>query len=232
MRKLLQNVAGFFAANTELTEDIKKENIMSDKLVITIERQYGSGGRDVGHALAELLGCKCYDQDLIFMAAQRSGISEEALAEADEQASSSLLYTLAMGASMIFTNTTPMAVPINDALFIAQSEIIRELSEKEDCIIVGRCADYILSEHPKKIKVFVQRDMKDRITRIMERAGISESEAKDRIAKKDKKRANYYNYYTGGKWGKPENYDLVVSTSNVGIEGAARIIYEYAKTAF
>ncbi len=205
---------------------------MSDNLVITIERQYGSGGRDVGHALAELLGCKCYDQDLIYMAAKRSGISEEALMEADEQASNSLLYTLAMGASMIFTNTTPMSVPINDALFIAQSEIIRELSEKENCIIVGRCADYILSEHPKKVTVFVQRDMNDRVTRIMERAGISEAAAKERITKKDKKRANYYSYYTGGKWGKPENYDLVVSTSNVGIDGAAKIIYEYVKAAF
>ncbi len=205
---------------------------MSDNLVITIERQYGSGGRDVGHALAELLGCKCYDQDLIFMAAKRSGISEEALMEADEQASNSLLYTLAMGASMIFTNTTPMSVPINDALFIAQSEIIRELSEKEDCIIVGRCADYILSEHPKKVTVFVQRDMNDRVSRIMERAGISEAAAKERITKKDKKRANYYSYYTGGKWGKPDNYDLVVSTSNVGIEGAAKIIYEYIKAAY
>lgn len=205
---------------------------MSDNLVITIERQYGSGGRDVGHALAELLGCKCYDQDLIYMAAKRSGISEEALMEADEQASNSLLYTLAMGASMIFTNTTPMSVPINDALFIAQSEIIRELSEKENCIIVGRCADYILSEHPKKVTVFVQRDMDDRVTRIMERAGINEAAAKERITKKDKKRANYYSYYTGGKWGKPENYDLVVSTSNVGIDGAAKIIYEYVKAAF
>lgn len=203
---------------------------MSDKLVITIARQYGSGGREVGHRLAELLGCKCYDQDLIVMAAKRSGISEEALAKADEQASSSLLYTLAMGASMIYTNTTPMAVPINDALFIAQSEIIRELSETEDCVIVGRCADYILKDHGKLVKVFVQGDMPDRIRRIMERAGISESEAKDRINKKDKKRASYYNYYTGGKWGKAENYNLVVSTSKIGVEGAARLIFEYAKT--
>ena len=164
------------------------------------------------------------------MAANRSGISEEALASADEQASSSLLYTLAMGASMIYTNTTPMAVPINDALFIAQSEIIRELSESECCVIVGRCADYILKDHEKLIKVFVQGDMPDRIERIKLRAGIGDSEAKDRINKKDKKRASYYNYYTGGKWGKPENYNLIVSTSKIGVEGAARLIYEYAKT--
>ena len=203
---------------------------MSGKLVITIGRQYGSGGRDVGHKVAELMGAKCYDQDLIVMAAKKSGISEEALARADEQASSSLLYTLAMGASMIYTNTTPMAVPINDALFIAQSEIIRELSETENCVIVGRCADYILKDHEKLIRVFVQGDMPERIARIMERAGISESEAKDRIAKKDKKRANYYNYYTGGKWGKPENYNLIVSTSKIGVDGAAKLIYEYAKT--
>ncbi len=203
---------------------------MSEKLVITIGRQYGSGGREVGHKLAELLGCKCYDQDLIVMAAKRSGISEEALALADEQASSSLLYTLAMGASMIYTSTTPMAVPINDALFIAQSEIIRELAETETCVIVGRCADYILNEHQKKVNVFVQGDKPDRIKRIMERAGISESEAKERMTKKDKKRSSYYNYYTGGKWGKPGNYNLVVSTSQIGIDGAAKIIYEYAKT--
>ncbi|MBQ7671370.1 MAG: cytidylate kinase-like family protein [Clostridia bacterium] len=202
---------------------------MSEKLVITIGRQYGSGGRDVGHKVAEMIGSKCYDQDLIVMAAKKSGISEEALARADEQASSSLLYTLAMGASMIYTNTTPMAVPINDALFIAQSEIIRELSETENCVIVGRCADYILKDHEKLVKVFVQGDMPERIARIMERAGIPESEAKDRIAKKDKKRANYYNYYTGGKWGKPDNYNLIVSTSKIGVDGAAKLIYEYAK---
>ncbi len=203
---------------------------MSDKLVITIARQYGSGGRDVGHKVAELLGCKCYDSDLIVMAAKKSGISEDTLAAADEQASSSLLYTLAMGASMIYTNTTPMAVPINDALFIAQSEIIRELSETENCVIVGRCADYILKDHEKLVKVFVQGDMPDKIKRITVRAGISESEAKDRINKKDKKRANYYSYYTGGKWGKAENYNLVVSTSKIGIDGAAKLIVEYAKT--
>ena len=203
---------------------------MSEKLVITIARQYGSGGRDVGHKVAELMGAKCYDQDLIVMAAKRSGISEEALARADEQASSSLLYTLAMGASMIYTNTTPMAVPINDALFIAQSEIIRELSETENCVIVGRCADYILKDHERLVKVFVQGDINDRIKRIMSRAGISESEAKDRIAKKDKKRANYYNYYTGGKWGKPDNYNLIVSTSKIGIDGAAKLICDYART--
>ncbi len=206
-----------------------KEDTMSEKLVITIGRQYGSGGREVGHKLAELLGCKCYDQDLIVMAAKRSGISEEALALADEQASSSLLYTLAMGASMIYTSTTPMAVPINDALFIAQSEIIRELSEQENCVIVGRCADYILNEHEKKVNVFVQGEKPDRIHRIMERAGISESEAKERMTKKDKKRSSYYNYYTGGKWGKPGNYNLVVSTSKIGIDGAAKVIYEYAR---
>ena len=202
---------------------------MSGKLVITIERQYGSGGRDVGHKVAEIMGAKCYDQDLIVMAAQRSGINEEALARADEEASSSLLYTLAMGASMIYTNTTPMAVPINDALFIAQSEIIRELSESENCVIVGRCADYILRDHDKLVKVFVQGEMPERVARIMARAGITEGAAKDRIAKKDKKRASYYNYYTGGKWGKPDNYNLIVSTSKIGVDGAAKLIVDYAK---
>lgn len=203
---------------------------MSGKLVITIERQYGSGGRDVGHKVAELIGAKCYDHDLIVMAAKRSGISEEALARADEEASSSLLYTLAMGASMIYTNTTPMAVPINDALFIAQSEIIRELSESEDCVIVGRCADFILRDHDRLVKVFVQGEMSDRVARIMARAGIGEDEAKARISKKDKKRASYYNYYTGGKWGKPDNYNLIVSTSKIGVDGAAQLIVNYAKT--
>ena len=203
---------------------------MSGKLVITIERQYGSGGRDVGHKVAELIGAKCYDQDLIVMAAKRSGISEEALARADEEASSSLLYTLAMGASMIYTNTTPMAVPINDALFIAQSEIIRELSESEDCVIVGRCADFILRDHDRLVKVFVQGEMPDRVARIMARAGIGKDEAKARISKKDKKRASYYNYYTGGKWGKPDNYNLIVSTSKIGVDGAAQLIVNYAKT--
>ena len=201
-------------------------------VIITIGRQFGSGGRHIGELVSKELDIPFYDEKLISLAAEKSDLCKEAIEEADERNANSLLYTLAMGASMIYTNSTPMAVPINDALFIAQSEIIKELSESENCIIVGRCADYILAHHPKLIKVFVQGDMPDRIKRIRDRAGISESEAKDRINKKDKKRASYYNYYTGGKWGKAENYNLVVSTSKIGVDGAAKLIFEYAKSAF
>ena len=202
---------------------------MSEKLVITIGRQYGSGGREVGHKLAELLGCKCYDQDLIVMAAKRSGISEEALALADEQASSSLLYTLAMGASMIYTSTTPMAVPINDALFIAQSEIIRELSETETCVIVGRCADYILEERDDCLHVFIHADKEIRAKRIVEKYGETPDVPEKRLNDKDKKRRNNYKYYTDREWGMSQNYDISLDSGALGLEKCADIIVDLAK---
>ena len=195
--------------------------------IITIARQYGSGGREVGIKLAEFLGIKCYDRDLITMAAEKSGMSEEALGHVDEKAASSLLYTLVMGSNMYHSNVDQFNVPINDKLFCIQSEIIREIAEKESCVIVGRCADYVLAEHPACVRAFVYSDFDARVKTVCARQNVSEGEARDLIIKNDKRRSNYYNYYTGGKWAKLENYDLVISTDKTGIDGAARLIQMY-----
>lgn len=200
--------------------------------IITITRQFGSGGREVGHKLAEMLGIKCYDRDLITMAAQKSGMSEETLRQVDEKAASSLLYTLVMGSNMYHSTVDQFNVPINDKLFNIQSEIIKELAEKESCVVVGRCADYVLADHPSCVKVFIYADFDNRVKTVCARQSVSESEARDLIVKTDKRRANYYNYYTGHKWGRLENYDFSVSTDHIGVEGAAKLIAAYANIAF
>ncbi len=196
--------------------------------VITIARQYGSGGREVGQKLAELTGYKFYDKDLITMAAQKSGLNQAVLDAADEKAANSLLYTLAMGSSAYHHGVNNLHVPLNDKLFTVQSEIIQELAkEDQGAIIVGRCADYVLADHKNLLRVFISADFDKRVQNIMELHSLTESQAKDLIIKTDKRRSNYYNYYTGGKWAKLENYDLVISTDKTGIDGAAKLIQTY-----
>jgi len=196
--------------------------------IITIARQYGSGGREVGQKLAELTGYTFYDKDLITMAAQKSGLNHAVLDAADEKAANSLLYTLAMGSSSYHHGVSNLHVPLNDKLFTVQSEIIRDLAkEDKGAIIVGRCADYVLANHTNLLRVFVSADFDKRVQNIMELHSLTESQARDLIIKTDKRRANYYNYYTGGKWAKLENYDLVISTDKTGIDGAAKLIQMY-----
>ena len=196
--------------------------------IITIARQYGSGGREVGQKLAELTGYTFYDKDLITMAAQKSGLNHAVLDAADEKAANSLLYTLAMGSSSYHHGVSNLHVPLNDKLFTVQSEIIRDLAkEYKGAIIVGRCADYVLANHTNLLRVFISADFDKRVQNIMELHSLTESQARDLIIKTDKRRANYYNYYTGGKWAKLENYDLVISTDKTGIDGAAKLIQMY-----
>lgn len=202
---------------------------MADKLAITIGRQYGSGGKDIGVRLGELLGFRVYDKDLLFMAAQKNGINPDALRRVDEKATNSLLYTLAIGTSLYGARNFGVDVPINDQLFITQTEIIKKAAEEENCIFVGRCADYVLRNHPNRISIFVYADKEDRITRISEELNIDRDEALSLINKTDKRRINYYNFYTGKKWGKFDNYHLSLDSSLLGIEGSAQMIANIAR---
>lgn len=198
--------------------------------IVTIARQYGSGGREVGQKLAELTGYKFYDKDLITLAAQKSGLSQDALHHVDEKAANSLLYTLALGSSVYSHGMEHVNLPINDRLFVVQSEIIKELAANgEGAIVVGRCADYVLSGRKNLVKVYITSEFDVRVKTVMKRHELSESQAKDLIIKTDKRRANYYSYYTGDKWGKADKYDLVIATDRVGVEGAARMIANYIK---
>jgi len=196
--------------------------------IVTIARQYGSNGREVGQKLAEISGYRFYDKDLITMAAQKSGLSTDALHSADEKAANSLLYTLALGSSMYHHGIDHINMPINDKLFVLQSDIIKEIAAGEEgAIIVGRCADYVLSENPRLIRLFLYSDFDDRVQNIMKKHDLSQSAARDLIIKTDKRRSNYYSYYTGEKWGKIDRYDLAVSTAKLGIDGTAALIAEY-----
>ena len=198
--------------------------------IVTIARQYGSGGREVGHKVAELSGYKFYDKNLITLAAQKSGLSTEALSTADEKAANSLLYTLALGSSSYNNGFHSVNLPLNDRLFVIQSEIIKELAAgDEGAVIVGRCADYVLSGNESLVSVFICNDFDLRVKEVMKRHDLTESQAKDLIVKTDKRRANYYSYYTGEKWGKIDRYDLVISTAKIGEDGAAKIICDFVK---
>ncbi len=197
---------------------------MAEKIAITIGRQYGSGGKEIGLRVGELLGIKVYDKELLTMAAEKKGINPDYLRRVDEKAASSLLYTLAMGSSAYSARHLGVDVPINDQLFIAQTEIIKEITERESAIFIGRCADYILRNHPHRLSFFIHSDYDSRVHRIMSQHGVKRSEAESMINKTDKKRINYYNFYTGKKWGKFENYHMSLDSSLLGVEGTAQMI--------
>ena len=202
---------------------------MAENLAITIGRQFGSGGREIGTRVGELLGIKVYDKELLTLAAEKKGINPDYLRRVDEKAANSLLYTLAMGGSLYGARHLGVDVPINDQLFIAQTEIIKEAAEESSAIFIGRCADYILRNHPHRLSFFIYSDFEARVHRIAKRHNISEKEAEALINKTDKKRISYYNFYTGKKWGKFENYHMSLDSSLLGVEGTAQMIAQLIK---
>lgn len=202
-------------------------------LVITIGRQFGSGGRDVGEKVAEYFNIPFYDKELVEMAAQKSNLSKEALKEVDEHATNSFLYSLASGNYSLRGLNAPIyyEMPINDKLFIAQAEVIKEIAKKGSCVIVGRCADYVLeNENVNLLNVFIHGSVDYRSKRVMEALGLSQAKARDKVVKTDKQRRTYYDYYTSRDWGVMTNYDLCVNAEKFGIDGAANLIINYAKT--
>lgn len=203
-------------------------------VIVTIARQYGSGGREVGKLLAAKEGMEYYDKNLIALASEKSGLDHEVIKEADEKATGSLLYAIAMGVTSFGARGigTAFDLPLNDKLFVAQTQVIKEAAANAPSVFVGRCADYVLREEPKCIRVFIYSDFEARMARVMEsHPDMTESKVKDMILKSDKQRANYYNYYTGNKWGKSENYDLMINTAKVGMQGAADLIADYIRLA-
>lgn len=197
---------------------------MKKKTIITISRQFGSGGREVGKKLAEALGIPFYDKELIEMAAKESGIDEE-LFEDEEYRTSRGFYLLgAIGFTLGSPITSISEMSLNDRLFLVQSETIENIAEKGPCVIVGRCADYVLEEKHSTINIFIHASMKDRKERAIHSYEVDERNIEASISKIDKRRANYYNYYTDRKWGAAENYDIVLNSSKFGIDGCVDII--------
>ncbi len=199
---------------------------MAKKIIITIARQYGSGGREIGERVAEMLGIPIYDKELIKEAAARGDLNEDVIKGADESATNSLLYTLAMGSNVLGTTMHfGYKMPINDKLFILQSEVIKESAAAGSCVIIGRCSDYVLRNEPNIFRLFIYGDLEHRQARIRERhPEIKSSQVIDVINKTDKRRASYYNFYTGNKWGKYDNYDMAINSSTLGIEATAHVI--------
>ena len=200
---------------------------MDNKIILTIGRQFGSGGREVGQKLAKELGIGYYDKELMALAAKESGLSEEFFEKADEKASSGLAYAFTMGYSYMGLFPPYADVLSNDRLFLYQSDTIRNLAEKGSCVIVGRCADYILREHPRCANVFISATKEDRIARLCQMHRIDEEAAEEMIEKADKRRSEYYNYYSYKTWGAAATYHLCVDSSSLGIEETVRFVEEF-----
>lgn len=193
--------------------------------IITISRQYGSGGREIGAKLAEKFGIPFYDNALIEMAAKESGFSEKYFEDPEKNASNSFLYSIVRGMQYQYRNATPWS--LEETVYTTQSDIIRKKAEEGPCVIIGRCADHILSDNENVIKIFVRADLSFRIERAVRIDGVDPKNAKDTIAKKDKRRMNYYNYHSDTKWGDALNYHLCIDSSVCGIDKAVAIISEY-----
>ena len=204
---------------------------MAKKIIITIARQYGSGGREIGEKVAELLNIPLFDKQLITDAASKGNLSEEIIKRTDETAANSLLYTLAMGSNVVGTTMHfGYKMPINDKLFVLQAEVIKEYANEGSCVIIGRCADYVLRDEENVFRIFVYGDLDHRKARVAERhPEIKSSQIVDVINKTDRRRASYYNFYTGNKWGKYDNYDMAINSSTLGILGTAKIIARCAE---
>lgn len=196
--------------------------------IITIGRQYGSGGREIGQKLADIYGIPFYDNELITRAAKESGFAEETFARAEDKATNSLLYSLAMGINVYGNQDFGFAgLSLDDRIFLAQSDVIRKVAEEGSCVIVGRCADYVLKEWQNVFNIFIQASLDFRLKRVVTEYGEDEKKAGEIILKNDKRRANYYNYHVGEKWTNLTNYDLVIRSDLTGIDNAVSCICAY-----
>ncbi len=198
------------------------------KYVITIARGYGSGGRTIGKMLSEELGIPYYDRDLLRFASDDSGINQQLFAKADEKLKKSLLYRVASNVykgELIPPDSDDFVS--NDNLFNYQAKIIKELAQTESCIIIGRCADFVLKDYDNVVKVFVHSPLEACINTLKEMTGKPEKEIEKQITEIDKHRAEYYKYYTGRNWEDAKNYDLCLNSSNLGFQKCVDIVKEY-----
>ena len=188
--------------------------------VITISREYGSGGRAIGERLAKELGIPFYDKELIFMAAKESGLSEEYIKKTEQMKSTSFLYGLYMGAQQL---------PMNDQIFLVQSKIIRQVASEGPCVIVGRCADYVLRERKDLLNVFIHAPLSFRAERAQQVYEKQANNMEEFVRKKDKKRASFYNYFSQNKWGDARHYHLAIS-SVYGVDFAVEVLKQLGLT--
>lgn len=204
---------------------------MDNKFVVNIGRQLGSGGREIGEKLAARLGIDFYDKELIGLASEESGLCREFFEKADEKASQGIIGGLF---GMRFPFISDGAIPAtnclsNDALFKVQSDVIRKLAEEKSCVFVGRCADYILRDNPRCLNIFISCSNAERAKRLCRIHSISEHAAEEMMNKADKRRSEYYNYYSYKAWGAAATYHLCVDSSVLGIDATVDFVEEFVR---
>ncbi len=198
---------------------------------VCLGRQLGSGGYIIGQTIAQELGLKFYDKELIYAAAEKSGYSKELFEKSDEERSVIRSF---------FTNCFPFLGNVDfygnqvneEALFSILSQTIRELAGKNNCLFVGRCAEYILRHHPNMASIFISADMNDRIQRIAEKKGVSHDRAKHLATHNDKNRAIFHDFYSNNQWGHASTYDLCINSTRLGVDETAKLAIQFIKTRF
>ena len=193
--------------------------------IITISRQHGSAGLQIGRELAKELNIPCYDKELLERAAKDSGLCKEIFEANEKKPTSSFLYSLVMDTySYGYSSGVLSDMPLNQKVFLAQFDTIKQLAKEGPCVFIGRCADYALEDNPNCLSVFVHADLKKRIRRVAAINSISDAKAKDIIQKMDKSRASYYNYYTCKKWGDMESYHVCLDSGIFGIDATVNLL--------
>lgn len=202
------------------------------KTVITIGRQYGSAGHEIGKKLADNLGIRFCDKEILSRAAKESGFCEEMIQNHDERPTNSFLYNLVMDTySFGYNSSSFVDMPISHKVFLAQFDAIKSFANEGACVIVGRCADYALSDYDNVLNLFIFADEDFKIDHLLKAdLGLkNRNEAKELFIKKDKQRQSYYNYYSSKKWGRAESYDLCINSAKLGIDGTAKFITQYVE---
>lgn len=202
---------------------------MKGNLIINIGREYGSLGHKVAQRLAERLDVPYYDKELIKRAAKESGVAEEVFKVVEEQQSKSFLFSIAMGVYNYASKVSPAGtVSLSDRLFLIQNDIIKKVASEGSCVIVGRCSNYILRNSGNTcVNIFIHANLEDRVANVMQYDKLEKKPALDLITKIDKNRANYYNYYTGEKWGSKDAFELIVNISKLGFNETTELLYNY-----
>ena len=199
------------------------------RFVISIGRQLGSGGKDIAEKLGEMLGVSVYDKRLLEVAAQESGMDTSAFENADEQESDSFLSNIVALRHAVAGYFGQDSYMHSDRLFELQSEAMRSIAQRESCITIGRCSEYVLRDHPCLISIFITADQNDRIARIMQKDHLNEEQAKEKMEQGDKRRRSYHVYYATSEWGNAAGYHLCINSSILGIEGTTQLIYDFVK---
>lgn len=200
------------------------------KTIITIGRQYGSAGHEIGEKVAEYFNIPFYDKSILTRAAKDSGFCEEMIQNHDERPTNSFLYNLVMDTySFGYNSSSFVDMPISHKVFLAQFDAIKSFADEGPCVIVGRCADYALADYKNVLNLFIYADDDFKCNYLMEHEeGIKDKEtAKDIFIKKDKQRQSYYNYYSSKKWGRADSYDLCINSAKLGVEGTVKFIIQY-----